>query len=306
MKKIVYFVIGAILLSIIIVSCSPTEPAVVDTGVTSGPTPAATGLPEYVAPEGGLLAEIQARGVLRNGVECQNPPGEFFDPAANECTGFSIELAQMIADRIGVDLEIIETDWSGVIPALYAKNFDMILSSMTITEPRKQAVSFSSPVGCDQVTWIVQKGNTDISSPEDLDGKIVATQLGSAAEFQAQELQDEYGIEYQELKSFDFFDGAYLELKNGQADIATSTAWNNIPLFNAEPDTYDVAFSLPIFNYVGTAIRMQDQDLLNFVNEFLAEIEASGELANLQHKYYGYGMDCGVEGPNTPSGWQAP
>lgn len=303
-KKLFWVAFFLVSISMILEACASNSSG---TGnVAMGPTPAATGLPEYKPPSSGLLDEILERGTLRNGVECQNPPGEFFDTGSNQCTGFSIELAQMLANDLGVELEIVETDWAGVIPALYANNFDMILSSMTITESRKEAVSFSKPVGCDQVTWIVAKGNTDITKPEDLDGKIVATQLNSAAEFQAQELEKEYGIEYSELKSFDYFDGAYLEVKNGQADIATSTAWNNIPLFKAEPDTYDVAFTLPQYNYVGVAIRMQDQDFLEYVDDFLSRIEESGELADLQFKYYGYGMNCGEQGPNTPTNWQAP
>ena len=252
------------------------------------------------------MEEIKKRGVLKNGVECQNPPGEFFDTATNKCTGYSIELAQIMADKLGVKLETIDTAWSGVIPSLYTGNFDMILSSMTITDARKKAVSFSSPVGCDQVTWIVRKGDTRITDPKQLDGMIVATQLNSAAETQATDLEKQLGIKYAKLLSFDHFDGSYLAVKTKQADIATSTMWNNIPLFKAEPDTFDVAFKLPIFNYVGIAIRQQDPDMLKFVNDTLAELEANGTMANLQFKYYGYGMTCGDKGPNTPAGWTPP
>ena len=300
------------MLALVLASCAPKATPVPATEVPtaapvlSGPTPVATGLAEYVPPSNGLVAEIKARGTLINGVECQNPPGEYYDTATNKCTGYSIELAQKLADYLGVKLEIVDTAWSGVIPSLYTKNFDIILSSMTIREDRKKAVNFSTPVGCDQVVWIVKKGNTSITKPEDLNGLIVATQLNSAAEQQAQELETSLGIKYKQLMSFDHFDGAYLAVKNGQADIATSTFWNNIPLFKAEPDTFDVAFTLPIYNYVGIAIRQQDTDMLKVVNEFLDKEMKSGDLGNLQYKYYGYGMDCGDPGPNLPEGWKPP
>jgi polar amino acid transport system substrate-binding protein len=182
----------------------------------------------------------------------------------------------------------------------------MILSSMTITDARKKAVNFSKPVGCDQVVWITKKGDTRITKPEDLNGMIVATQLNSAAETQAQDLEKTKNIKYNKLMSFDTFETAYLAVKNGQADIATSTKWNNIPLFNQQKDIYQVAFSLPIYNYVGIAIRMQDTDLLQMVNNMLDKEMANGELGNLQYKYYGYGMNCGDQGPNLPAGWTAP
>jgi polar amino acid transport system substrate-binding protein len=286
----------------------PAEPAtaVPATEAVAFPTPVATGLAEYTPPSGGLLEEIKKRGVLKNGVECQNPPGEFFDTATNQCTGYSIELAQIMADKLGVKLETIDTAWSGVIPSLYTRNFDMILSSMTITDARKKAVSFSDPVGCDQVVWITRKGDNRITEPKQLDGMTVATQLNSAAETQTQTLEKELGIKYAKVLSFDHFDGSYLAVKTKQADIATSTMWNNIPLFKAEPETFDVAFKLPIFNYVGVAIRQQDQDMLKFVNDTLAELEANGKMADLQYKYYGYGMTCGDPGPNTPADWTPP
>lgn len=309
-SKFVLAVVALVLLSMAISQCAPAAaPQASSTTAPQAatvPVPQATGLAKYDAPAGGVVEEIKKRGVLRNGVECQNPPGEFYDNSKSKCTGYSIDLAQKLADYLGVKLEVIDTAWSGVIPSLYTKNFDLILSSMTITDARKKAVNFSSPVGCDQVTWITKKGVTGVTKPEDLNGKIVATQLNSAAETQAKDLETQYKIKYADLKSFDHFDGAYLAVKTGQADIATSTAWNNIPLFKSDPDSFQVAFTLPIYNYVGIAIRMQDTDLLKVVNEFLSKEQASGEMANLQFKYYGYGMNCGDPGPNTPSGWKPP
>jgi polar amino acid transport system substrate-binding protein len=290
--------------ALVLSQCSPA--ATPAPQAQAGPTPEATGLAEYVPPPGGLVEEIKERGVLRNGVECQNPTGEFFDTASGECTGYSIELAQKLADSMGVGLEVIDTAWSGVIPSLYTKNFDLILSSMTITDAREKAVNFSKPVGCDQVSWIVRADDTRVTKPEDLNGLIVATQLNSAAEEQAKDLETQLNIKYGELQSFDNFSGAHLAVKSGQADVATSTAWNNLPLFKSEPDTFKVAFTLPIYNYVGIAIRKQDTDLLKVVDDFLSEMESSGELANLQYKYYEYGMDCGDPGPNTPEDWKPP
>jgi polar amino acid transport system substrate-binding protein len=274
--------------------------------VELGPTPEATGLPEYEAPEGGLLEEIKERGVLRVGIECAVPPAEFFDPETGQCIGYDIDLHKRFAARLGVEYEYIDTAWSGVIPSLYTGEFDMIWSMMTMTDERRKAVNFSDSYGCDQVQWIVRKGDDRIQSIEDLDGLVVATQLNSAAEAQAIELENEEDIEYAELKSYDHFDGAYTAVRTGEADIATSTAWNNITLFEAQPGVFDVALYFPIYNNVGVATRKQDTDLLNAVDAFLDEIEKSGELADLQYKWYGYAFSCGETGPNPPDDWTPP
>lgn len=247
-----------------------------------------TTLPQYAAPEGGLVAEIQSRGKIVNGIEAQNPPFEYVDNG--EIVGFDIEITNLFAESLDVEAEFIDTAWSGVIPSLYTDKFDMIWSAMTITEPRKEAVSFSKPYASDKVEFIVQAGNTEITSLEDLNGKVLGTQLNSAAEFQAQQLIEEHDLDI-ELKSFDSFQGAYLDLRNGNVDAVTSTQLNNRVLFEANPGVYEVAIGLPIYNFVGVAIRKQDSDLLDAVNTFLDAKIASGELAALQEKWFGYAMD---------------
>jgi polar amino acid transport system substrate-binding protein len=137
----------------------------------------------------------------------------------------------------------------------------------------------------------VRKGDTRIKSVKDLADKVVGTQLNSAAELQAKELQTKQGIKYKELKSYDHFDGAYLDLANGNIDAATSTKLNDLALFKNKPKTYDVAIELPIFNYVAVATRKPDRDLAKAVEDVLTEMKKSGELAKLQKKWFGYAMD---------------
>jgi polar amino acid transport system substrate-binding protein len=245
-------------------------------------------LPEYEAPSEGLVAEIKARGKLINGVEAQNPPFEYIEDG--EIVGYDVDLSRRFAEHLGVELELIDTAWSGVIPSLYTKKFDMIWSAMTITEPRKEAVNFSQPYASDQVEFIVRAGDTRIDSIEDLNGMVLGTQLNSAAEFQAKQLIEEHNLDV-ELKAFDHFDGAYLDLKNENLDIVTSTQLNNRVLFEKNPGVYQVALKLPIYNLVGVATRKDDEDLAAEIDAFIDQMQESGELAALQEKWFGYSMD---------------
>jgi len=247
-----------------------------------------TQLPEYQAPGEGLVAEIKARGKLVNGVEAQNPPFEYIENG--EIIGYDIDLSRLFAEHLGVKLEVIDTAWSGVIPSLYTKKFDMIWSAMTITEPRKEAVNFSQPYASDQVEFIVRAGDDRIKKIEDLDGKKLGTQLNSAAEFQAKQLIAEHKLNV-DLKSFDHFDGAYLDLKNGNLDMVTSTKLNDRVLFDKNPGVYSVGLELPIYNYVGVATRKPDTDLAKEVDAYIDSLQASGKLAELQKKWFGYAMD---------------
>src|SRR5438445_4493340 len=204
---------------------------------------------------------------------------------------YDVDLMKKLAERLKIQPKNIDTAWSGVIPSLYTRKFDLIWSAMTITAPRKEAVTFSSPYGSDQAVIIVRKGDTRIKSIKDLANKVVGTQLNSAAELQAKELETKYGIKYKELKSYDHFDGAYLDLANGNIDAATSTKLNDLALFKNKPNTYDVATDLPFFNYVAVATRKPDGDLAKVVESVLSELKKSAELAKLQKKWFGYAMD---------------
>jgi polar amino acid transport system substrate-binding protein len=245
-------------------------------------------LPGYSASEGGLITEIKTRGKLVNGVEAQNPPFEYIE--GGKIIGYDIELSELFARHLGVELETIDTAWSGVIPSLYTKKFDTIWSAMTITEPRKQAVTFSMPYASDQVEFITRAGNDKLTKLEDLNNKLLGTQLNSAAELQAKELIAKQNLKI-ELKAFDHFDGAYLDLKNGNVDAVTSTKLNDRVLFEKNPGVFKVAFTLPIYNLVGVATRKPDADLSKAVDGFIAELKASGKLAELQKKWFGYVMD---------------
>jgi polar amino acid transport system substrate-binding protein len=255
----------------------------------AGPTLDGKPLPEYAAPSGGLLEEIKKRGVIQNGMEAQNPPFEYIE--GGKIVGYDVDLVAKLAEKIGVKAQNIDTAWSGVIPSLYSRKFDLIWSAMTITTPRKEAVNFSAPYASDQAVILVRKGDTRIKSIQDLDGKTLGTQLNSAAELQAKEMATKYAIKYRELKSYDHFDGAYLDLVNGNIDAATSTKLNDIALFKNKPNTYTEAVDLPYFNYVAVATRKPDTDLAKVVDDLLVEMTKSGELGAIQKKWFGFVMD---------------
>ncbi len=82
--------------------------------------------------------------VLKVGMELAYPPFETSDSEGNPY-GVSVEIAKEFAKYLEWDIEIINTNWTGLIPALQTKQIDMVISSMTITEERKESVDFSDP-----------------------------------------------------------------------------------------------------------------------------------------------------------------
>lgn len=252
------------------------------------PTLAGAALPEYKAPETGALAAIKARGKLVGGVEAAVPPMEFIENG--EIVGFDIDLSRMFAKSIGVEFEPIDTQWSGVIPSLYAQKFDMIWSAMPITEERLKAVTFSKVYSVDQPVFIVLSDNDTIKGVEDFKDKVIGTQLNSSIGEQTAKLSKDMNLNM-EIKLYDHTDEAFLDLSNKNLDIVTTSKVHFAELEQKLPGKYKIVFDLPPNLFMAVATRKQDKDLSDAINAFIEQIKASGELAALQEKWIGYKMD---------------
>ena len=274
----------ALIAVVMLAGCSSAAPAGSAQQLSLNGSP----LPQYAAPSNGLLASIKERGVIFNGVNAANPPFESVD-SNGEVVGYDIDLMNKFGEYLGVHVATVDTAWPGVIPSLYTKKFDVIWSAMSITDARKEAVTFSSPYAADQAIWITRADDTSVKDYPDLNGKILCTQIGSAYESGAKDLIAEKGLKV-EVKSFDDFPTAYLALENKQCDAATSSTLNNLPLNKEKPGVFRDAIVLPTANYVGVATRKPDTDLSGEVQKFLDKIKADGTLAELQKTYFGAPM----------------
>jgi cystine transport system substrate-binding protein len=104
----------------------------------------AIGLTSVAAHAEDLLDSVKQAGVLKIGLEGTYPP---FDSrnSAGELEGFDVDVAKAVAAKLGVKPQFIPTEWSGIIAALQAGKFDVIVNQVTITPQRKQALDFSQP-----------------------------------------------------------------------------------------------------------------------------------------------------------------
>jgi len=97
------------------------------------------------ADEGVTIDAIKKAGVLRIGTWLQYQPEMYKDLKTGEIKGFWIELARKMATDLGVKLEIVDSDWDGLIPGLQAGKFEIVLAQMAITSKRALAVDFAKP-----------------------------------------------------------------------------------------------------------------------------------------------------------------
>ncbi|WML48446.1 transporter substrate-binding domain-containing protein [Neobacillus sp. PS3-34] len=138
--------------------------------------------------DSGILADIKKKGVIDIGIEGAYPPFNYFD-GNNKLIGFDVDIANEITKRMGVKPNYVPTPWDTIIGGLLTKKYDIILSSMAITEERKQKVDFTDPYYHTGAQLFVNGDNSDIKDPEkDIKGKKIGVAIGTTFEKKATEL----------------------------------------------------------------------------------------------------------------------
>src|SRR5699024_9285359 len=109
-------------------------------------------------------------------------PFEFIDDETGELEGFDVELIEALADEAGIEIEIQQLEFDGIVAGVGSGKFDIGIAGMTITEERKENIDFSQPYYEAGLILAVQEDNDEIQSIDDVDGKVIATRVGSTSE----------------------------------------------------------------------------------------------------------------------------
>lgn len=219
--------------------------------------------------------------VLTVAMELAYPPFETKDEQG-EAEGLSVDFMQDFADQYGYDLVIENTAWDGLIPSLQTGKVDCVISSMTITDERLEAVDFSDPYAMAQLA-ILANADSGISQAEDLNqpGKKVAVKTGSTGDVYATK-----NLTNAEIVRLADESACVTEVVQGKAD---GFLYDQLTIYRnnlANPDTTDAVF-IPFQDPEawGIAVKKGDTELLDQLNEFIAQSKEDGEFDRLTEKY---------------------
>ncbi len=216
----------------------------------------------------GTIDEIKKRGYIIMGTEATFPPFEFVDKQSKQIVGFDVDIAKMIAKKLGVQLVIKDIAFDGLIPALMTNKIDMIVAAMTITPEREKMVSFSIPYfTAGQVIVVRKSGSFRPKSYEDLKGHKVGVQQGTTADIDLSKVK---GVE---LVRYTRFTDAFLDLAIGRTDAVVLDAAPAQAYVKFNPK---LMISSPVLSEekYGIAVRKEDKELLDFINETLKEMNS--------------------------------
>lgn len=222
------------------------------------------------------------RDVLVVGTEATFKPFEFRNDA-NEIVGFDIDMMSFIADKLGKKFEVVDMAFDALIPSLIAGKIDIIAASMKATPERAKRVAFSQVYYQTPDGFTVKADRDDISSLDDIKGKVVAVQLGT--------IQDAYLSKIQEIevKRFQKTEDVFREVLIGGADVACvdgTVTKDNLSSNKDYIGKLKIVFFLPLsVNGAGLAVSQKDSLLLEKVNEALAEMISVGRHKELKEKW---------------------
>ncbi len=236
------------------------------------------------------LAELRTAGKLRIGVEATYPP--FTMRESGVIVGHDVELGTLMCRSLGITPEFVDVVWSGVIPALYAGRFDMIMSGMSYTRARMERVNFSIPYAEAGQSLLIRSRDADkIKTIEDMSGKVLGIKLGSPGETLHPRLADRIkaakGAGFREVKTYDDHPAAYLALLQGTVDGVLNTLPTLAYVMKSQAGRFGVVRGIGADNWAGFACRKEDTEIQTWMNTELRRLKADGTLKDLQLKYFG-------------------
>ena len=219
----------------------------------------------------------QKEKTLVMGTEAAFPPYEFVDDNG-KITGIDPEIAQAVADKLGMKLEIKSMDFDSLLPAVQGKSIDFALAGMTVTEERKLSVDFSDTYA-KGVQVVIIKETSDIASIDDLTGKTIGVQKGTTGDVYC---TDDFGQD--NVKQYDNGALAVAALNSDQVDCVVIdnepaksfvAANKGLKILETEYANEDYA----------AAFAKDNTELKDSFNKALQELKADGTLDKIIAKY---------------------
>ncbi|MCL2146988.1 MAG: transporter substrate-binding domain-containing protein [Synergistaceae bacterium] len=225
-------------------------------------------------------AALLDKDVLLVGTESTYPPYESRNEQG-ELIGFDIDLMNIIADKLGKKVDWQDMAFDSLIPTLIAKRIDAVIAGMSITEERALRVAFTEPYEI-SVSAFITREDSDIKDTAALNGKSIATQIGTVQETFA------HAIEGAEVKTFQKFDDCAREVLLGRADAALM----DIPVAKEFVNQKDFVGKIIIgFEQIITeggkaiCLHLDDKDVADKMSDIIKALEESGELQALREKW---------------------
>jgi polar amino acid transport system substrate-binding protein len=251
------------------------------------------------------LEKIRRTGELTVGTEAAFPPFEFVKDG--KIVGYGSDILAEVVKELGVKkLNQLDLPWQGILPGVLAGKFDFVATTVGINAERAKRYAYTMPIA-DGVPYAMKRKGDKLAKVEDLNGKVVATQLASSTEPVARALDAKLkaagGTGFKDLKLFTAFPESYVALANGEVDAVIQSLPSLAALVKEKPDVFELMAPTPQeggFTYLAWVTRPDDRDLRDVISAVIRKMRDDGRLAALQKKWFGFEMKIPDEGYLPP------
>ncbi len=275
-KKQISFIMALLLIIALVSGCGSQG----NSGAASAGEPEAA---ESTSAEAGgdELDSVLAAGKIVVGVEGTYPPFTYHD-GNGELVGFDVEVAERVAEKLGVEVEFVEAAWDSLLIGIDSGRLDLVVNAVSITEERAEKYDFTAPYYYEARRVIVRAEDDSIQSAEDLNGKKVATNVTNA-------FIPWYESMGAEIVGIDTSGEAIELVLSGRADLCGTS----VPVLNSYMDEHPdaegklkVAFVIPDSeDQIAIPVRKGETRFLEAVDQALAQLRDDGTLKELSEKY---------------------
>lgn len=231
---------------------------------------------------------------LTVGIDPTFPPFEYMDDSGH-LAGFDVQLGKEICQRIQRHCTFISLPFDSLIPALQARKFDIILSSLSINDERRKSIDFSLPLFSTPVYLIAAKSSPLVADAASLKGRRVGVQQGSVFETYADKYWRPQGVD---IVTYQSPDQIYTDLTAGRLDASLDDAVSATFSFLKKPQGANYALKgkevtdLALFGQ-GTGIGFRKGDDLKLqqqVNQAITDIYSDGSFSKLSHQWFTFNV----------------
>lgn len=229
-----------------------------------------------------LLQQIKEKGYMVVAMEGTYAPWTYHDEN-DDLTGFDFDVANEIAERLGVEARFVEGPWDGLLAGVEVGRYDVLINCVGVTEERQKKYDYSDPYAFNKPVIIVRGDYDEIHSFEDLKGKTTANTITSTFA----EVAEKYGSN---VIGVDDLNQTIELVLAGRIDATLNTEVTYLGYMNAHPDAnLKIAAYGDDATWIAIPVRKGEESaaFLNAVNEALADMADKGVLTELSLKYFG-------------------
>lgn len=240
-------------------------------------------LSAYAQLQGSLLERINEGGVIVVGTEGAYAPFTFHDETG-KLTGYDVEVARLVGDKLGVTVKFEETPWDSMLAGLKAGRFDLVANQVALSSPERRATfDRSEPYNWYGAMLVVRKDNDAIKSIADVKGRKAAQSLSSNYGERAR-------AEGAEIVPVDGLAQSIMLIEQGRADFTLNNSLSILDYFKKHPNhQLKSVWEVPAEERLGAGlvVNKNNEEALAKINAAIIELREEGKLKELGERFFG-------------------